>query len=529
MAETDPNQTHIDQLPVHGTYELLDVGPGEREQKLSSLIMASEVKNTRSEVGTLTAGEYIDRRSDKLHENPEAELDEQQEIRSYFDRQDPRYVDAVLELADFEHPMNPNCSVVVTIPAYNEGSRIRQTLEQYTKQNIDPSSFEIVIFATPVENDSTPAEIERFKVEHPEISVVFAAKPWEDGEPATVGNGRKYAADIAMARLLERGSKERDTILVTNDADTLHIEEDYLSSILSELNDNKTRDALVTELDIPQEAVKKPNVAAAFYLLSTFEEIYSTGVVGKNRETIPEPALTNGRSTAIRMAAYAAIGGYNPNAVISEDWELGWMLADARDWNAERISFFKGTKLTTDPRRFIDTVINRVPTDQQLLGFKDKPELRQLDNEGILALVPDSFDLELFQDDVDSVWSSQFNGANKRIPKERFEAIFDATMSRLGVKYTVNESGHVMITSVSEFLSRVQGDSDKIEVIHSEPRTYTPEMVKSIVEYFSGIPVGVLESRQLKAKRVEDEIQTAQANGEVGKLPKLQKELKRFQ
>ena len=529
MSETNLPHTPVDQLPTQGSNEVLDVEAREFARQLGGLVTAAEVERTRPEVGLLTADEYKLRRSETLNDNPEAELDEQAEIRSYFERQDPSYVEQIRELADLEHPMDPDCRVVVTVPAYNEGSRIRQTLEQYVKQDVDPSTFEIVIFATPVENDSTPAEIERFKAEHPEVSVVFASKPWAEGEPASVGNGRKYAADIAMARMLERGSIEQDTILVTNDADTLHIDENYLSGIVSELDGNKAEDALVTELDIPPEAAKKPNVAAAFYLLSQFEEIYATGDVGKGKEAVPEPALTNGRSTAIRTAAYAAIGGYNPHAVISEDWELGWMLADARDWNAESVGFFKDTKLTTDPRRFIDTVINRVPTDQQLLGFKDKPELRQLDNDEILALVPDTFDLELFEDDVDSIWGSQFSGANKRIPKARFEEIFDATMNRLGVEYALDERGHVAITNVDEFLGKINGHTEKIEVVHSEPRVYTPEMLKRIVEYFSGIPVGVVESRQLKAKRVADEIQVAQANGEADKIPVLQRELDRFQ
>lgn len=505
-----------------------DLSQHQAQGGLQNQVNTVEIERSRHEVGLLTASEYKARRSETLDHNPEAELNEQQEIYDYFKRQDPHYTEEIQKLADLEHSASPDCRAVVIIPAYNEGSRIRQTLEQYVKQNIDPKMFEIVVFATPVEDDSTPAEIERFKLEHPELSVVFAAKPWDDGEPATVGNGRKYAADIAMARLLARDLANQDTVLVANDADTLNIEEDYLNKILAEFDANKTRSALVTELDIPPSASKKPNVAAAFYLLSKFEEIYATGKVADDKDIIPEPALTNGRSTAIRTADYAAIGGYNPGAVISEDWELGWMLADARDWNAERIGFFKDTKLTTDPRRFIDTVINRVPTDQQLLGFKDKPELRQLNNDEILAMVPDTFDLELFQDDVDSIWNSQFTGANKRIPETRFRKIFDATMHSLGVEYVLDDAKHIVITNVSGFLEKISEGTTSIEIVHSEPRVYTPEMVNEIREYFSGVPVGVIESRNQKADEISQVLQIAYANNEAGRVSELQKELKRF-
>lgn len=529
MPEIESLHTaELQQLSVPDADEaVVAIQPGDRIQQLGSMVAASEANPTRSEVGLLTAPEYAVRRSETLNEDPEAELDERWEIRSYFERQNPDYVDQIHRLADFEHPMHPDCRVVVTIPAYNESSRIRQTLEQYTHQDIDSSLFEIVVFATPVENDSTLAEVEGFKFEHPEISVVFVSKPWAESEPATVGNARKYAADIAMSRMTQRGSIEHDTVLITNDADTLHIDEDYLSSILSEFDTNKTEEALVTELDIPLEVIKKPNIAAAFYLLSQFEEIYATGDLGDGQEPIPEPALTNGRSTAIRTAAYAAVGGHNPHAVVSEDWELGWMLADARGWDANRIGFLKGTKLITDPRRFIDTVINRVPTDQQLIGFKDSPELRQLNNDEALALVPDSFDWELFQDDADSVWCSRLTGANKRIPKGRFEAIFDATMRRLGVEYVVDDSGHVVLTNVDGFLEQIKGTVDEIQIVHSKPRVYTPEMLQRIEKYFSDIPVGVIGSRQLYADKIVVKIQSAQANGEDTST--LQKELSRFQ
>jgi|GEM_PF-1713939 len=500
------------------------------QRALGHIARVAEIEDMKPEgVGLLTVDEYRSRRSETLSLNPEAELDEREEIQTYLDRQDARYVGRIRELAELEHPMNSDCRVVVIIPAYNEGSRIRQTLEQYVKQDVGLNSFEIVVFATPVENDTTPSEIERFKIEHPEVSVVFASQPWEEGEPATVGNGRKYGADIALARILESG-KAQDTILVTNDADTLHIDDDYLSTVLAELDSNGSEDALVTELDIPVEARKKPNVAAAFYLLSEFEKAYATGITDDGKEALPEPALTNGRSTAIRSAAYAAIGGYNPAAVISEDWELGWMLADARNWDASRVSFLDKTKLTTDPRRFIDTVINRVPTDQQLLGFKDKPELRQLNNNEILSMVPDSFDWELFQDDIGSVWGSQFSGANKRIPTARFETIFSTTMKHMGIEYTVDNTGHVVLNSVDGFLNKISAISgESVEIVHSEQREYSPEMLKEIVEYFSGIPVGVIGSRQEKAKSIISSIQAAQSNGEVDVIPALQKELGRFQ
>lgn len=502
--------------------ELIDAG----QPQTAEIVVKPVKENNRPWM--LSVEEYRKRRSDTLLINPEVSLTEEVEIKKYLRRQNQTYIKKISEFAQLDRPMDPNCRMVITVPSYNEGSRLRHTLEQYAKQNIRPKLFEVVIFTTPVENDSTPHEIEQFRNEHPEISVVFVSKPWEEGEPATVGNGRKYAADIALTRLDQRGPNGEDTILVVNDADTVAIPEDYLKNILDELDRNSLEDAITTSLAIPQEAMAKPNVAMAFSLLNTFEEIYATGNIGENRDKIPEPALTNGRSTAIRVSSYAAIGGYNPNAVISEDWELGWMLADSRDWNPTRIGYFKGTQLITDPRRFIETVINRVPTDQQLIDFKSKPEVRQLDNQKALALVPDSFDWELFQDDVDSIWHSQESGVNMRIGKKRFQLIFNTTLDKLGVKFKIDKSGGIELINVDGLLKNLSRSNQNIEVVHSSPRKCSPELIRKIREYFSGIPIGVIKSRLLKAKRIAEEIKQAQEIGGSDRKNILQDNYERF-
>ncbi len=505
-----------------------EVPPGENSGELPDSAVRLKISKDNSGLGILTAGEYRKRRSDTLLNNPEATLDEEQEIKQYFDSQNPTYVAGINNLAQLDHPMKPSCRMVITIPAYNEGSRIKHTLEQYVGQNIDPSLFEIVVFANPAENDNTPEEVARFKDENPQVSVVFVNKTWDEGEPATVGNARKYASDIAMTRVLNRGSNKGNTIIVCNDADAVFIEKNYLSSVLAEFDGNPFRDALVTNMELPPEAMAKPNVATGYSLLDTFERTSAAGDLGGGQDNIPEPALINGRSSAMRMSIYAAVGGYNPAAVISEDFELGWILADARDWNPDRIIQFDATRLVTDPRRFMDSVINRVPVDQMLFDFQTRPDLRRLNNEAVLALIPDTFDWELFQDEADSVWTSQYSGQNKRIGKEKFALIFKSTMDKLGVEYEITKTDGIALTNVDRLIQRLAGSGREINIVHSQPRTYTPEMVRIIQNYFSEIPKGVIEARSLRADKIADKIKLAQGEGKVESLNVLLKEYERF-
>lgn len=487
-----------------------------------------ETKPKETGPSLLSYQEYRNRRSPTLLENPNAELNEQNEIQKYFERQSPEHVEEIKKLVKLDKPMNNNCRMVITIPAYNEGTRIKNTLEQFAHQDIDPSLFEIVVFANPAENDITEAEIAKFKEENPPISVISVTKPWNEEESKTVGNARKYAADIAMARILHRGPTDKDTLLITNDADTVKIDHDYLRKILAEFDEDPTKDALVTNLGIPQETMNKPNVAAGFALLNTFEKVYATGDIGEDQEKIPEPALTNGRSSAIRSAMYAAVGGFNPDAVITEDWELGWMIADARDWNEERITYYDQTELITDPRRLLNAIVSRVPVDQQLLDFQTKPELREQNNQELLSQIPDSFDWELFQDDIASLWKSQEVGSNKRIGKKRFALLFKATMDTLGVTYRITEDDEAALVNADKLLEKLAGPGRHIEIIHSEPRVYTPDLSTKIRGFFSGLPVGVLGSRAAKADRIAAEINSAQISGESDKIPGLIKVYERF-
>lgn len=446
-----------------------------------------------SKLGLLSADQYKARLSETLKDNPEAQLDELQEINAYFGRQDQAYVAEIEELARDQEQLSDDVKLIVTIVAYGEGSRIRKTLEEYAKQDIDPRLFEIVVLDNhpqEVEDDNTLSEIELFKNDHPDISVVAAHKIWDESNPKTVGNARKYAFDLSLYRIAQRAQNSSDTILVCNDADATAIKENYLSSILAELTNHPDEDALVTYMDIPPEALSKPNVAASFLVLEAFDEALTEGRPGIVE---PEPASINGRSSAFRAAAYAAVGGFNPKAVIAEDSELGWLISDARNWDPRRVTRLTDTTLVTDPRRYIDATVNRIPVDQMLLDFQTKPKLRSMNNDEVLSLTPNTFDWELLQDDLDSLWNSQFTGGNQRV--RDFEAVFQIAMEKLGVDYEIIDGKELRLTNIDTLLNYLSKYNPSIEVIHSKPRVYTPEMIKQIREYFSEIPQGVIEAR----------------------------------
>lgn len=488
---------HLEQQPILppeeiGALALLGVSGD------TNITGIKEAGTKASELGLLSATQYRERRSDTLLNNPEAALDGETEITKYFTRQEQAYVDEIKGLADLSRPMKPSVRAVVTLIGYSEGSRIKHTLEEYARQNIDPSLFEIVMLDNHPEgiaDDDTAHEIAAFQQEHPEISVTFAQKVWADEEPATVGNARRHAFDIALARIATRDMRDADTVLISNDADVVALAPNYLSSIIREFEDKPREDGLVTSMCLPEEVLAKPNVAAGFLVLGGLEESLEEGsvVVGIDKE----PATFVGRSSALRASTYAAVGGFNQNATLAEDAELSWMIADARNWDAERVVRFDGTTIVTDPRRHLDAIMNKVPFNQMLFDFHKRTDLRQMNYDEILGEIPDALDWELLEGEVNDGWQAQFSGY-KRFG-DRFEPMFKAAMTKLGIEYEVVD-GSVVLKNIDGLLNLLSNDGKPIEVIHSEPREYSPELIEQLKSFFGALPAGVIEARNSSSK-----------------------------
>ena len=313
-------------------------------------------------------------------------MDQKFEVENYLSKLNPGYLNEIesSSLLDTQ-PLSEKARIIVTIIAYNEGSRIRKTLDNYLNQDIDPSLFEIVILDNhpqSIERDNTFYEVQSFKNNNPSLSIIYAHKVWAEGEYATVGNARKYVFDIATMRVSKRLQAEYETILISNDADTVSLETNYLSSILSEFDTNQTTDALVTLSVVPLSAILKPNLYAVLSLWDALD-----GYVA-NRE----PYNLKGSTSAFRTSIYTAVGGFNSMSKMAEDLEIGWLIADARNWDTNSVIQFKKTKHVQDPRRILMATASRIPVNEMYYDFVAKPEIRNADNDTLLSLIPNSLD-----------------------------------------------------------------------------------------------------------------------------------------
>ncbi len=487
-------------------------------------LLYNEIMNTQTDLGYLSVDEYLARKSKTLSDDPEAKLDESYELNNYFQRLDKEYLDEIEGLSRVDtEPMSNKARLVVAIIGSGEGYQIRKTLDNYLTQDIDSELYEIIILDNHPENvtrDNTQDEVQKFIVDNPKIKVIYCYKVWikQKGHYAIA---RKYAHDVALFRLWKRDQKNKmDTILVMNDADTVGMEENYLSAILKEFDTNQVTDALVTPTVVPPNVFRKPNMYGVLSLWDALDETVA--------EEDPHNLIS--RSSACRVSIYAAVGGYNGRAKMAGDLELGRIIADARNWNPKSVILLKTTRQFTDPRRMLVAMASRTPINEMYYDFADKPlEIRLADNSKLLSLIPDVLDWELLQEDVDSFSRGRYSGMYKW-RGAKFVDDFKKAMDKIGIEYYISDDGKdsIIIKSVDRLLENYEKDfGEKPAVIHTKQREWNEERNQTLRQHFSSVCDSMISARVRIADKIAEQIKDAKKNG-VDDIRDLEARFTRF-
>ena len=473
------------------------------------------------DMGFLSSDDFVARRSKTLINNQTAQLDELPELTRFIQTWSNSYRQEISELAfGNSNKLRDEVRLIITIVARQEGGHIRDTLAVYLNQAIDFESFEIIVLDnhdTSVKKDATEAQVAAFQKEHPEINLLYAYKQWGKDEIASVGNATKVASDIALLRIQARNQESITTVLVSNDADTVSIEPNYLRAILDEFDHNHETEALLTQISVPVATFRKPNIYAA---LSLWDEIDLNVING-------EPENLRGASSAYRAAMYAAVGGYNPKCTQAEDLELGFLIADARQWRPSSVIQLKTTKMTVDPRRILESVANRIPVNEMFYRFESSPEIRSLNNDELLKRIPDDLDFELLEEDVDSFWGCGDTGMYKW-RGSRYVDDFHSAATRLGIGYAVKDQ-RVFLENIEKLLDNYEADFGvRPKIIHSTRRPYSAEHLRAIKRFFFTFSDSAISCRKKIAKSLAEQIRRAQERGDTQIVQKLTGEYERF-
>lgn len=424
--------------------------------------------HSREGLGWVPESEYTARRSSTLNRNPQARLDESQEVSEYLSRMEPAYREE-LERMDqtIASPMSGETRIVVTIPAFGEGRIIKKTLEEFLNQKnkdgspLNPNLFEIIVYENDTVDrpkDDTEEQIRQFRQEHPEIKVHYAFKRWTkediDNGINTVGNARKYSCDLALIRSNKRLSHTGELIIVNNDADLEGIAPKYMADLMQEFDNKETLDYVVGKRNLPDWALKKPNIKAGQRLWETFDAVMrhagGGGGIEPTKRKAGWPGMI-GENSAMRASIYAAVGGYGQKSHLAEDQNLGDMIRVARQYDDKRFEYINRLQTYKNPRRYLTTIIMGKPLLDMYNDYHENKDVRNQNNQQLLSHIPDTFDIKRFELDADAFYQKKAEGAYDALSQEEFEQIFKRTMRFMGAKYRI-ENGHIKITDADRLI-----------------------------------------------------------------------------
>ncbi|MBI2021946.1 phosphotransferase [Candidatus Daviesbacteria bacterium] len=416
-----------------------------------------------------------DRLSPRLRANPEAALDEKQELQWYMSTLSPDRRQDVHALAVQMRPIGDDVRAIVCMPAKQEGQNIFRTLSNYLGQKeLDGKPFDyrkvrFVVFdnwpegSTP---DQTGSETRRFietaKAKHPGLQVDYI-KGTIDPKVARIANIR----NLLTAAVIENAANNRhrgarDLIYVSNDADIPEsgVKPDYVARIIQEFDTHPKMEALAGKIDFPERLMARVPVQFATRRLWQFIDLIMI------RKYVKEPFLV-GRNSALRLKSVAAVGNYDPADKMGEDVAIGYKIAWMRSWDRARgvynraslrrgkhqegnvIRYVHGVAMDTDPRRDLIQLLRNVRIGNQYSDFEENQEVRGKSGEALAGVLAErgfgTFNRALFEKEAEAFYQTWVARTNWKSTPE----IFNRAMSLLGVKYEVR-NGKFRLTDTTQ-------------------------------------------------------------------------------
>lgn len=418
-------------------------------------------------LGLLDSSEYSRFRSPRLVENPQASLNEHAEIKDYLGNQRPDYLRELDQIdKKIDRPMKQECRVAITIPAFQEGQNIKHTLESFLDQKdknsqpLNNNLFEIVLIENHKDSiaaDETEAEVKKFMKEHPDVQVSYAHKAWGKEDAACVGNARRYAADLAVKRSFDRKEQNGDLLIVSFDGDIEGINEQFVANYINAFDTDARLDAAAGKWKLPEVMKSKKTLAAVQRFRYILDRVIQNDLFSKYTNKNPGVPAMFGMNSAFRASVYAAIGGYNEYADVAEDLEVGWKIASARQGDLSRFKYLNNAEIVTNPRRFLSSYVQNVKQIDMYNDFNENHDLRKMDNKELMKQVPDEFDRNRFEEEINALFGAYGNRWNG----DTLLRYFNMTMNMLGGSMTT-EKFHdtenkphnlVRVTDVSGMLS----------------------------------------------------------------------------
>lgn len=266
--------------------------------------------------------------SSRLKENPACRLSFTDEVSDYFEFLSS-YQPAIMEniescWSQLEDPINDvndlDCIVAIPVAGHQEFENIRNTLDQFTEQELPSGKFEIVLYLNlpgyEGENDDDLAskvkltldEIERFKEDNPGISVRKCVNTYRGSSPR-IGAIRSDLWAVVGYDMLVRG-RDEDILTISADADIVHLNSAYLSGMVNVFKE--------TEADMVTANLRWQSIPGLGYDSLANKILRYQSFLDIVRDNHSDFLFKSDANTGISLATYFAVGGYGRDDELAE-------------------------------------------------------------------------------------------------------------------------------------------------------------------------------------------------------------------
>ena len=396
------------------------------------------------------------RKSPRLAENPQAKLNQREEIDWYLSTLSPEETQTLDILKAQENPvLHADTRTLVSIPLIQNGSTIYQRLGTYTKQTnadgtpLDPNRTAFVIYDTNVVpptgsvNETLPgntkAEIERFKGDHPDMQILYVTHTYP--EQASAGSIKRDMTNFELSLLTARPEGAPQVSLVSENSTGSPIEATYLSSIIDTMDATPTIDMLSGTYQLPKEAYANyPLLFAHHRAFEIFDALVRHG------EASSVPAVFQG-NLAIRAGSLAAIGGYNAAAPLMEEREIAWMMTEARG-TPDIAQSLPSLTATMDPKETVYTQLQQLGLAEPSVALANNEVYKDMGWEDMAKKANEQFTKEHLETHLDNMYANMYPSLKTTNP-ERFDAYFGRALDALGLTYELKDGKITLLDTAS--------------------------------------------------------------------------------
>jgi hypothetical protein len=369
---------HSIDIPAVTTWEVPPIIPIMGRRPLEPAIVEQFIKYNGYHSQELSKEEktsYEKYFSPRLKNDPQAKLEQQQELDWFFEQKqtrEPEHFNNINQVVEADQllsnlPKDTKLMVCMAVGAAYESENIYRTLKLYSKQ--DKAVLAKTVFVLNVnwfdddKNDpdklqkiqKTIAEINKIKSEFPQLQIAAFNQEYirevmiKERGANIHGQFIKDVHDVAL-RSIQLSGINGDIFMLSNDADCKGMSDNYLAKMLDEIENKPEKDAFLGRIEWDTERwADHPGFHLSVRFMQ-FLDVVCRYPSGDQPRHIP----TSGANSMIKASMLAAIGGVDPenNIGAGADVNLGRRVKYARGSDGqEAIDYVHGAWLDTNGDR----------------------------------------------------------------------------------------------------------------------------------------------------------------------------------